>query len=113
MQDEYVYNSLYLQAVMGGFGQRYSSVGHAAQSKRGILAMKYPVEKGIVVNWDDMERIWDHTFHNELAVAPEEHSVLLTEAPLNPRANKEKMIEVCSNYFIFKNKQSVHILKRL
>ncbi|GJU09710.1 zinc finger, CCHC-type containing protein [Tanacetum coccineum] len=74
-------------------------VGDEAQSKRGILSLRYPMERGIVNDWDYMENIWNHTFHNELCVNTEDYPVLLTEAPLTSMANREKMAEIMFETF--------------
>ena len=61
--------------------------------------INYPIENGQVTNWDDMEKIWTDLFTNKLKVAPEEHNVMLTEAPFNPKEHKEKISQIMFETF--------------
>jgi len=81
------------------FEYQASGVGYYHSAKQGILSMKFPVEHGVVTNWDDAEKIWHNTFYNELRVAPDEHRVLMTEPPLNPKANREKLTQIMFETF--------------
>jgi actin len=74
-------------------------IGDEAQKMRGVLNIKYPIESGIVTNWDEMEKVWEYCFTNELRVDPSEHKVFLTEAPKNPKANREKMTSLMFETF--------------
>ncbi|KAJ7976002.1 actin [Quillaja saponaria] len=73
-------------------------IGDEAVMKRGILSLKSPIENGIIINWDDMENIWNHTY-NMFHVAPEDQSILLTETPFNPKFNREKMTQIMFETF--------------
>lgn len=85
--------------VMVGPGVKDSYIGEEALSRRGTLTLRYPIEHGIVTNWDDLERLWHHTFHNELRVAPEDQPVLLTEPPWGPKSSREKMTQIMFEVF--------------
>lgn len=47
-------------------------IGRRAQEFRGLLKIKYPMEHGIVTDWDDMERIWSWIYAEELGTLSEE-----------------------------------------
>ena len=70
-------------------------MGEEAQNRRGILSLHYPIEHGIITDWHNMETIWSYIYDNELRIKPEDRPLLLTEAPLNPKTNRERMTEVC------------------
>ncbi|KAL3943807.1 MAG: hypothetical protein SGBAC_002136 [Bacillariaceae sp.] len=73
-------------------------IGQEANAKWGILDCQHPIERGIITNWDDMETIWRHTFY-QLHCEPQHHPVLLTEVPLNPKANRERMTQIMFEIF--------------
>lgn len=85
--------------IMVGLDQKEVYVGDEAQQKRGVLKIEHPIEHGIVTNWDDVEKVWHHTLYSELKVSPEEHPILMTEASLNPKNNREKMTQIMFEVF--------------
>jgi len=90
--------------AMQGVALKSEYIGDEAMQKKGILNLSYPIRAGIVESWEDMEKVWHHTFYNELRCAPEEaNGVVLTEAPLNPKANREKMVTIMFETFQVKN----------
>nr|XP_014284908.1 actin-related protein 2-B isoform X1 [Halyomorpha halys] len=77
-------------------------VGDEASKLRSMLEVNYPMENGIVRNWDDMCHVWDYTFGpNKMNINPQDCKILLTEPPMNPIKNREKMIEVMFEKYQF------------
>ncbi|KAL8989275.1 MAG: hypothetical protein Q9177_001805 [Variospora cf. flavescens] len=74
-------------------------IGRRAQELRGLLKVRYPLEHGIVTDWEDMERIWQFVYTEELKTLSEEHPVLLTEPPLNPRSNRDTAAQLLFETF--------------
>ncbi|CAC5411675.1 Actin, larval muscle,Actin, clone 403,Actin-104,Actin, alpha sarcomeric/skeletal,Actin-2, muscle-specific,Actin, cytoskeletal 3A,Beta-actin-like protein 2,Actin, indirect flight muscle,Actin-103,Actin-46,Putative actin-9,Actin-65,Actin, cytoskeletal 1A,Actin-42A,Actin-4,Actin-71,Actin-75,Actin-85C,Putative actin-22,Actin, alpha skeletal muscle 3,Actin, cytoskeletal 1B,Actin, muscle-type A2,Actin-8,Major actin,Actin, adductor muscle,Actin CyI, cytoplasmic,Actin, macronuclear,Actin, cytoplasmic,Actin, gamma len=74
-------------------------VGDEAQRRRSALNLSFPIEHGIITNWDDMEQIWQHCFNDELQIDPAEHPIVMSEPPLNPKAQKERTVQVMFEKF--------------
>ena len=64
-----------------------------------LLIKTYPIENGLIRDWDAMEEVWVHAFYRSLCIQPEEHPVLLTEPPICPKANREKMTQIMFETF--------------
>jgi len=82
------------QRVMAGALEGDLFIGQNAQDKRGMLAISRPMEHGLVTNWEEMEQVWSSVFTEHLKVSTEEHPVLVTEPPMNPRRSRERMAEI-------------------
>lgn len=79
---------------MAGALEGDTFIGNKAQENRGLLRLRYPIEHGIIQNWDEMQQIWSSVLQNDLKSSLEDHPVLLTEAPLNPKRHREKCVQI-------------------
>jgi actin-related protein len=87
------------KSVIPGSETKQLYLGEEAQKLRGVLQIEYPIEHGIVKSWENMKKIWEHTIVNELRVDAKECALMATEAPLNPKANREEMISISFETF--------------
>lgn len=85
--------------IMFGAEHKDYYVGSLAMEKRGVLKLNYPIEHGVIEDWDDLEKLLEHCFTNELRVAHSEYQVLLTEPPLNPVVNRERLTQLMFDTF--------------
>lgn len=85
-----------------GVGQQVRDlmIGDDATAARAMLQMSRPIQNGVIQNWDEMEAVWEYTF-DKLGVSPPAHKVVQTEAALNPRRNRERIVETMFERFGF------------
>ncbi|CAG4977658.1 unnamed protein product [Colias eurytheme] len=90
---------------------RYEALSHSpeiyfgkeAVQKRGISKLTWPVHRGMIEDWDEMEKLWHHLFYRELHVAPEISPTLLAVHPLTQKRDKERIAEILFESFIVKD----------
>mmetsp|Transcript_35606 Transcript_35606/g.37002 ORF Transcript_35606/g.37002 Transcript_35606/m.37002 type:complete len:376 (+) Transcript_35606:3-1130(+) len=95
-----------MPGIIVGMEQKENYVGEEALSKLDIMDFHCPVVKGEISDWNKFETILHYLFYSELKVVPEEISILITESPLNPKKNREKLAETLFETF---NVQKLHI----
>ena len=80
---------------VNGITLREMMFGDEANPHRSLLDISYPISEGSVKNWDDFNALWDYTFHNKMRLDRDKSDkfLLVTEAALNPRQNREKMAQ--------------------
>ncbi|KAJ1455620.1 actin-related protein 2 [Pelagophyceae sp. CCMP2097] len=81
--EEAIDDSIILKSIM---------CGDEAAAVRMSLDVTYPVENGIVRNWDDMKTLWSYTFREKLGIDPKDYKIMLTEPPMNPTKNRAQLV---------------------
>eukprot|EP00929_Paragymnodinium_shiwhaense_P071661 TRINITY_DN36412_c0_g1_i1.p1 TRINITY_DN36412_c0_g1~~TRINITY_DN36412_c0_g1_i1.p1 ORF type:complete len:423 (+),score=74.71 TRINITY_DN36412_c0_g1_i1:146-1414(+) len=83
-------------------------IGEEAYARKTSMnyALSYPVSKGRIENWDDIERFLHQALYRNLRVVPEEHLFCMTETPFNSQENKERLAEIMFETF---NVKGMHL----
>ncbi|XP_062977643.1 actin-3-like [Elgaria multicarinata webbii] len=74
-------------------------IGKSIPQRRAEVSTHVLMTHGVVTDWDALEMLWHHIFYTELSVCPEELPVLVTDAPMSPTTNREKMAELLFENF--------------
>jgi actin-related protein len=86
-------------SILVGLDQKDVYIGEEVREKKGVVKLEYPIERAIIKDWENMERIWNYTMYQELHTIPEEQGILLTEPLLNPREHREKTVRIMFETF--------------
>ena len=73
--------------------------GDLAYKHRGLCKLSYPIQNGIVTNWNDVIQLWQYLYNDILQVDKTQHPVLITETPLNPISNRIRISQIYLEYF--------------
>ena len=94
--------------IVDGIEIKSEMFGDETVKARAMLELKYPIEEGIVKNWDDMEKLWRYAFTRKLGIQEQDFGasrIMLTEAALNPVDSRRKLAEVMFEAFGFEGMQ--------
>lgn len=67
-------------------------MGPTAFEHKNLLIGKNPIAQRKVLDWDEVEKVWQHAIERELNLKPAEHPVLLTDSPTGTARDREQMV---------------------
>lgn len=73
--------------------------GNAAFAQRATHDLHFPIKRGIIEDFDHMQKLWEHIFVNELNLDPKNMDVLITDSPMNTKENKQKIAKIMFEEF--------------
>uniref|UniRef100_H0WBR6 Uncharacterized protein n=1 Tax=Cavia porcellus TaxID=10141 RepID=H0WBR6_CAVPO len=85
--------------LLVGMEEKDWFLGNDAQKKRERLILQYPISRGDVTSWDNLEKIWHHSFYQVLNIPPEEYPLMMTEPPLNSTSTRERVCQILFETF--------------
>lgn len=83
-----------MPGVLVALDQRDFYVGDEALERKGVVRLQYPIANGLIADWNEIGKVWEHIITKRLNSNPEEQGLLFTEPPLNPKENREKMAKI-------------------
>nr|XP_042113974.1 actin-like isoform X2 [Peromyscus maniculatus bairdii] len=87
------YGSGFSKNLLVGTEEEDCFIGAEAQNNLVQLNLNHPITRGAIANWDNVEKIWHHSFYQALHISPEQHPVMITEPPLNSKDVKSRMTQ--------------------
>nr|XP_023510424.1 actin-like isoform X3 [Equus caballus] len=85
--------------LLVGMEEKDWFIGDEVQKKWGQLNLQQPISRATITNWDNVEKIWHHSFYQVLRIAPEQHPLMVTEPPLNSMSVKDRMSQILFESF--------------
>ena len=60
---------------------------------RSSLDMYTPIEEGVIKDWDQMNKIWEYCFSEELRIETSDFKILMSEAPMTSNYTRERLTQ--------------------
>ncbi|KAN0027381.1 hypothetical protein ACTFIU_010328 [Dictyostelium citrinum] len=99
----------YYEVLFGAPSKKVEFSGHEVETQKSNITIKHPIDRGSIVNWDDMEKLLNYSFHQVLNISCEEHPILITDSPFNSKANRERITQIMFETY---NAKSISIINR-